>query len=302
MAKEAAVQEPPRSLQVHPSRVRPRADADRHARHAFLTLTGGASLTELTLDDILEVNWNGVKTSIQDAIVRVRYEGDLSSDTVRDVIRLLALALRKLDVADGEIVQRLETTPGIGFWGWMLSLLPTEGSRRLRAIRTERGRLKRKRRELDEHHDEIFGLRIELAEEIDRKIGAMLAAKDAEYRDLLEKLQVFQATHQTAKAVLDDLTELERLEVQLEDPYDKADSDVLKRKISQIIDKIPSYIIFCRRNGGDYVQEREDVLLFVREMASELDAKAAPIEQVMQAKREAWKQELYAEAAGDTQP
>ncbi|MEK7546321.1 MAG: hypothetical protein AAB554_04570 [Patescibacteria group bacterium] len=296
MTKDAAVQEPPRSLQLHPSRSLHRPDKDGQMRHVFLTLTGDIPLAELTLDDILEVNWNGVKTSIKDAIVRVRHEGDLTSTTVRDTIRLLALVLRKLDVADGEIGQRLEATPGIGFWGWILSLLPTEGSRRLRAISGERGRLKRKRRELDEHHDEIFEMRIELAGEIDKKLGAMLASKDPEYRGLLEQLQAFQAVRTAAKSILNDLASLEELEVTLVDPDDGTSTDVLDQKIGQITSKIPSFIAFCQRHEGMHVKKRGDVELFVRELSADLDARAVPLEQVMQAKRESWKQELYAEA------
>jgi hypothetical protein len=296
MTKEAAAEEPPRSMQLHPSRSLHRPDKNGQLPHVFMTLTGDIPLAELTLDDILEVNWNGVKTSIQDTIVRVRHEGDLSSTTVRDTIRLLALVLRKLDMADGEIGQRLEATPGIGFWGWILSLLPTEGSRRLRVISGDRRRLKRKRKQLDGHHDEIFDMRVELADEIDKKIGAMLAARDPEYRELLEKLQTFQATRTTAKSILDDLASLEKLEVKLVNPNDLTDGDVLRQKIRHLESKLPSFVAFCHRHGGELVRERGDVGLFVHELAAGLDAQASPLEQVMLSKRETWKQELYAEA------
>lgn len=302
MAKDENVPATSQSLQLHPARSMRRPDKDGQIPHIFLTLTGDIPLIELTLDDILEVNWNGVKTSIKDSITRVRHEGDLTSETVRDTIRLLSLVLRKLDVADDQLNQRLEVTHSIGFWGWVLSLLPTEGSRKLRAISGERRRLKRKRHELDEHHEEIFEMRVELAQEIDKKIGLLLTARDEEYRALLESLQSFQAVRTTAKSILDDLRSLEELEVKLVNPLNFTDTDVLRKKIRQIEVKIPSFVAFCGRQDAAHVHKRGDVEQFVLELVTGLDAKAVPIEQVMAAKREAWKQELYAEATEETHP
>lgn len=296
MVKDAAAHEPT-GLQLHSARELRQPDKDGQIPHIFTTLDTAIPLAELTLDDILEVNWNGVETSVQDAIVRVRHEGDLSSATVRDTIRLVALVLRKLDTADAALARRIEHLPGLGFWGWLLYPWPGSGPRKIRAIARDRRRLKRQRRELDEHHDAIFDLRIELADEIDKKLGAMLAGKDPEYRGLLEKLQAFQSIRSTAKSIIADLESLERFEVKLVNPNDYTPGDVLRQKIAQIKDKMPSYIAYCQRHGGAHVKLRGDIELFVRELAADLDAQAAPIEQAMAAKREAWKQELYAESA-----
>lgn len=300
MTKDSATQEPPTVLQLHSAREMRQPDKDGQIPHIFMTLSPDIPLAELTLDDILEVNWNGVKTSIQDAIVRVRHEGDLSSATVRDTIRLIALALKKLGTADADLGHRLANLPGLGFWGWLLAPWPTLTGGKLRKIVRDRRRMKRQRRELDANHDAIFKMRIELAGEIDRKLGSVLTARDPEYHRLHLLIQPLHATRATADGILDDLQRLAKYEVDLVREFSFSDTQVLDKRMKQIERKMPSFLAFCHRHGGE-VGKRDDVELFVRELCAKLEAETEPIEQIMAAKREAMKEELYAEA-GDSAP
>lgn len=301
MTEKTAAQAPPNPLQLQSARELRQPDRDGQLSHLFTTLSPDIPLAELALDDILEVNWNAVKTSIHDAVVRVRHEGDLTSVTVRDTIRLVALALKKLGSAGADLERRIESRPGLGFWGWFLWLWPTEAGSRLRAVVRDRRRMKAQRRQLDAHREEIFRMRIEMAREIDRKTGMALAAKDPEYHASLLRLQSSQSDRSTAKRILSDLESLTELEIERAGCNQMNSSDLhrgtLDLKMRQIQDKMRSFIEFCRRAGGEHVKDRGDVELFAAELAARLDAQATPIEQVMAAKREAMKRELYAEAA-----
>lgn len=298
MTEKAAAQASPTSLQLHSAREMRQPDKDGQLPHLFMTLSSDIPINELTLDDILEVNWNGVKTSIQDALVRVRHEGDLTSATVRDTIRLVAFVLKKLGSAGADLERRIERHPSLGFWGWLVSLSPTATGGKLRGISRDRRRMKRQRKELDAHHDEIFEMRVEMAQEIDKKLDMVLASTDPAYHELLVRLQSGQAERTTARSILTELERLSTLESKLADMYSTDTRvSVTRRKITQINDKLRSFVDFCQRHGGEHVEDRNDAELFVREMLARLDAQAAPIEQVMAAKREAMKQELYAEAS-----
>jgi hypothetical protein len=157
--------------------------------------------------------------------------------------------------------------------------------------------MKRQRKTLVATHDSIFAMRVEMSEEIDKKLGAVLTAKDPKYHELQLRLQPLLAANSTAKSILKDLERLAKYEVDAAREFSFQEGDVLDRKIRQIEKKMPSFLAFCARYGGD-VGKRDDVELFVREMSANLDAEMEPIMQVMAAKREAMKLELYAEASG----
>ncbi len=298
MSTDSTVRKATKALQLRPSAELRRPDEHGQLPHIFLTTYPDRSISELDVDDILEVNWQAVETAIEDSIIRVRHEGDLSSATVRETIQLVALALKKLEIDDAGLQRQLATRLDIGFWAWFVSLLPTESGMKLRLLVKDRKEAKGKRKALKKSRDAIFELRVELADEVDAKIDLMLRATDAEYRDLHQKASKFAPIIATAKAILADLEELDEVEQSLADCSDGAYSSVRqdRSRERQLEGKIPAFERFCAQHTEEIIVNRGDIEIFVRQLLADYESRTEPFDGQMAGKRDAVKQKLYGEA------
>jgi hypothetical protein len=245
--------------------------------HVILSTFPDIPLNQLEIDDILEVNWNGVHTVIRDAIVRVGHEGGLSSSTLRETIRLISLVLRKLDMDDGQLQRLLRSN--IGFW--------------------KRLRIRWNIRSLGKKRNMLFALRIELAEEVDAKIHAVLLQENVEYKKLQQELSGTKvAIGSTAHELLDDLARLKQLEIRLSSSYTNRDyrqEDLAETK--QLKAKLPSIYRFVVKNTGEEVNSPGAAEVSLHQFIGEIDNQIAPIKLMMEAMRDARKQELYDQAS-----
>lgn len=279
MPTETTALEARKKQQLQPSEDLRRPNQHGQMPHIFTTLPD-LPLGELDIDDILEINWSGVATAVRDAIVRVKHEGDLSSATLRETIQLIALALRKLEADDADLQRRVRAD--IGFW--------------------ERRKTRKKVRALGATRETLFELRIELARVVDRRIDAVLMRESQEYRDLQQQLSSQPAIRSTAKSILEELDEVEKLEVrvtrQYHDAYaSEATYEANKTRLAHLKSKLPAFIEFVSRQMKRGAKDWGDVEVCLKQLIAEIDARTLPIERTMEAMRDVRKYELYAQAA-----
>ena len=279
MPTETTALEARKNQRLQPSEDLRRPNQHGQMPHVFTTFPD-LLLGQLEIDDILEINWSGVETAVRDAIVRVRHEGDLSSATLRETIQLIALALRKLEADDADLQRRVRSD--IGFW--------------------ERRRTRKRIRALGETRETLFNLRIELAGEVDRRIGDLLMLESSEYRGLQQRLASQPAIRGTARGILDELAEIEKLDVrvarQYHDRYVSVETyEANRRRLGQLKEKLPAFIGFVALHMKRTVESRGEVEICLKQLIAEIEAQTLPVEGAMEAMRDARKHELYAQAA-----
>jgi hypothetical protein len=159
---------------------------------------------------------------------------------------------------------------------------------------------RRRLKMLGEVRTTLFDRRIELAEEVDKKVEQEIIASE-EYRVLQTNLAQFEATRATAFELLRQIVDLERLQLELakdnDGDYPWVRENRQRRK--QIEAKLPAFIDFCMSvvTPRSELRNFADVEVCLRQIVADLDAKAAPYEGPMAAMRDAKKRELYGDAA-----
>ena len=281
-----------KNTQLHPSEELRRPDQHGQLPHIILTTSPDTPLRDLTIDDIVQINWHAVLTAIRDAIVRVKHEGDLSSATLRETIQLIALALKKLEAEDAYYRRLLVDHPRIGLIAWFIALWPGIYGQRVRKVLEARRRAQRKIVELEEVRDNLFEGRIELASEVDRRLDGVLLRENDEYLEMHRSLPQNAGIRAEAKVILDEFRHLDKLEQYVSSNEISATG---RRMMKQIREKMPAYIEFAAEQSGREIenQDRGRAEVCLRRLIAELDAKAEPIERAMEAMRDARKQELY---------
>ncbi len=268
--------------------------------HIFLTLCPDRPLDQLCLDDILDTNWQGVETAVRDAIVRVCHEGDLSSGTLQDTIRLVALALRKLESEDARLRRFVAEHPRVGLIAYLTALFPGPVGESVRKVIAARRNAAAKIVEFACVRDRLFEARIKLAEEVDESLDALLTNESAEYRELRESVPQLGAVAKTAAGILGEIKEWEELEVSIADQEDRrigdADAKDTKR-LQQLGGKQDAYCEFATAHCGQEINDLGTVEIALRQLVAEIKRKTEPVELRLQAMRDARKRELYGQAA-----
>ncbi len=152
-----------------------------------LATYGDKSLAEIKQGDVLSVNWEAVKRQLNDLIVRIEHEGGLDAPHIAEAIQVVIIALQDL-AGDEEIVRnRLAALPEVGFFHYVLALLPTTAGGEVRKIILQRFSAERRGKRFKELATEVQDLRIAVAEAIDGRIHRQLLSEDPEYRQWSEQ-------------------------------------------------------------------------------------------------------------------
>jgi hypothetical protein len=173
--------------QLRPSAELRRPDRLGNLRHIVIITDMDRPIGELDVDDILQINWSGVFTAVKDAICRVKNEGDLSKETVRDTRDLIALALKRLEYENAECEKRLmDCQPMTAWWEYALLLFPGSYGKQLRTSLVLRHNALKKSRAFAIIRERIFDLRKEMGDAVTDAIGLHMWNTDEAYRTLTE--------------------------------------------------------------------------------------------------------------------
>lgn len=158
-------------------------------KHFFSTVLDDRPFYELEVDEIDAAIWRVCVSEVEHAITRILTEGDLSSTMVRDTVRLIVQALRRLSVDIVKCQQVMEEVLPSGFWYRLLKALALPPGRRLAEREAKKSRAQAEYHELNCFRDSLTTFRLRLAREIDKLIVPLLLAESAEYRALSAEIE-----------------------------------------------------------------------------------------------------------------
>lgn len=272
-----------------------RPDVKGNLRHIVILTDLDKPISELDVDDIMQINWQGAMTAIRDSIIRIDSEGDLFSSTLQETMALLAFVLKRLEYEDAEYQKKLlDCLPPEGFMEWLMVFLPGTIGSRFRSDLRMRIYAKKKSRALGKIREELFALRTKIGEAVDKSIHRYLVFADADYRALDEKYEALSKSIEQCARII---CELERYE------YIGRRDYLLNLKLSnernQMESRFLSHVNFldsaigATYNGRRYVIDGSALLGSSRKILSRLHSQEEPLRCAMGAARDKMKQQIY---------
>lgn len=209
----------------------------RDAADGVITTFSDIPLADMRSADVLDVNWTALRNRVQDMIDRVTDEGELDTETIGEIIRLVTTALGELAHQEEALERSLQTTPETTVLHNLAQWIPGNIGERAAAMIKDRHFVEKKAQRVKELTIEIRNLRKQLADAVDQGLHRKLLRESNEYRALQEERDNMRGTYETAAEILK----------ALEQSTSKDPSE--KKKAPNIGQNMPSWVKFYREHN-----------------------------------------------------
>lgn len=270
--------------------------------HFLVTDLHDRSVHELEVEDIAEVDWNGFLTEVNNALVRVIAEGDMLSSTVRDIVRLILLGLRREAI---EFVKCKELTDEVlpdSFWHRLAKALRLPSGVELRGREIKKQWALSKTCELTNARNTLNSARDRLSRQVDAMIVPLLLSESARYRELSAEIENMTGQITQMNRVLSYFKDLMDTIHKLRGggtSFHSSDLATMQLRKSELRKAMPAMLRMATDLTGKALDNRYAALLTLESVIASIHREIEPKKQLLQIMRERRKQQIYGYSADD---